>query len=812
MIKISMKKCISTTIIFLFLFTSINSSISTPLPVIEIKEEKATYIPTATLGDYDYYALPPGSDFSNVKYIGTTTTDAHYTRWPFADPPNYFDSSSSTLTEDIWVPLSFLRNTSRISYHPFYSDEPYPTAVRIDTTRSPEFEFTRKQPISLHMDYSFTFLAESGIDYWGWINSSDPFLLDVYSRDNTDGTLSFASALPDLLNLGSGRKRMTFPIFPIDGEIQNFTLSFDDNTLVTLTPHPWSLPNYIPHIEVNTSVSGDIIQGGFYEVDQDSGEMSYLENDIFSIRMFNVSLEEGEYYKIYLNLAYDSPFGGPIGPQTFLIGKNFEEVSGDLNEDGMTVYAKQSENVTIILYSAGYSKAHYTIYFQNIPPITKFDILPLLLNTNVSLDYETYYTFTLENAHMMAINWTAPFDLEFYVQGASQSDWILKTYESFFDPEPGNLLGDGINDIGDNWRYMPAGTYAVVVTDYSIDSQIRFTAIPIFQPSDSPISVNENSIYAFEFPLIWNRLNLINISTTDQINQSIRYEWNWIGKYLEFVTPLPGNAWIGNQQNNSVWVGYDENETTIRDFHPLLDSEIPILMIHPHEARNMTDPINNFIATLSITSTVASNQNYDMGEGYFIPQSSISSSAKYEVNDDIINETDQIYGIPLNLIPYNIYNITVLLQGNYTNFGDLNASFELLMLFGGNLYSLEIFETQTQTTTDTNDSISLLILTVSTSSCLFLDIARGYNGTHLMNSTLNVFIERIPTTPMEFDLPTHEYKATVSSHEVFSEQLLATKIEASEMKRPERTPGFEVVTTLCLLVISVMLTRKRGKK
>ncbi|MFX1517626.1 MAG: hypothetical protein ACFFC6_15080, partial [Promethearchaeota archaeon] len=285
------KKEISISIIVLLSFTSIFSLLAAQIPVIEITEDKSTLFPGTTYGDYDYYVLPPGSNFFDVKYLGTTTSDAHYTKLPFSF--DYFDDDSSTLTKDAMVPGSFLQNTSRNSYHHFYSAEPYPTAVKIDTTRNPEFEFTRRQPISLHMDYSFTFLADKDIEYWGWINSSEPFFLDVNSRDNTEGTLSFASALPDLLTLGAGKKRMTFPIFPIDGEIQNFTLSFDDNTLVTLTPHPWEFPDYIPSIEVNTSVSGDIIQGGFNEVDQKSGEMAYLENDIFSIRMFNISIEEG---------------------------------------------------------------------------------------------------------------------------------------------------------------------------------------------------------------------------------------------------------------------------------------------------------------------------------------------------------------------------------------------------------------------------------------------------------------------------------------------------------------------------------------
>ena len=814
MIKTSIKQEISISIILVLLFISIYSPVLAQMPVIEIKEEKETYIPSATYGDYDYYVLPPGSNFSSIKYLGTTTNDAYYTKWQSVDSPYFFDRGSSALVEDAWVTESFLRNTSRKSYHPFFSAEPYPTAVRIDTTRNPEFEFTRKQPISLHMDYSFTFLAEKKIDYWGWINSSDPFFLDIYSRDNTQGTISFSSALPDLLTLEVGKKRMTFPIFPIDEEIQNFTLSFNDNTLVTLTPHPWTFPDYIPIIEVNTSVSGDINQGGISEVDQKTGETAYLENDIFSIRMFNISLEEDRYYKIYLNLAYDSTYGGPTAPMTFLYGDNYEIISGDissLNEDGITIYSEQSENITLILYSPGYSRAHYTIYFQNIAPITRFNTLPLLLNTNVSLDYETYYTFTLDRAHMMAINWTSHYDLEFYVQGVNPNEWIFKAYEDFFLPEPSNLVGDIINDIGDNWRFMPAGTYAVVVTDYSVDSQIRFTAISVLQPSDSPVTVDENSIYAFEFPLTWNRLNLINISTTDQINQSIRYEWNWIGKYLELITPSPGNAWIGNQQNNSIWIGYDENETILRSFHPLLDYEIPILIIHPYEAKNITDPINSFKATLSITNIVASNQNYDTGDGIFIPQNGISRSTSYAINDDIINETDQMYGIPLNLAPYSIYNITVLLQGNYTNTGDLNASFDIFSLFGGNLYTLEIFNTLTRTTTDTNDSQSLLILTVSTTSYLYLGIARGNNGTHLMNATLDVFIEQIPTTPMEFNLAIHEYNAMVSSLEVFSEQLLATQIEASEMKKPGKAPGFELALTLCMLIISVRFTRKKRK-
>jgi hypothetical protein len=775
--------------------------------------DDVSYSPTASNYDYDYYLLPPGTDYSDysVKYTGITTNKAYYTSWPLGQ--NSFSSFSTSLSDDINVPTSLLRDTLRFSSSPFFDPQPYPGAVRIGTTYDPSFSLTRTQPISLHMDHSFTFLAEENVEYWGWVNSSSPFLLDVYSRDNTQGSIFFDSATQAVSSFTAGKKRVTFPVFPLDGSSQNFTVSFNDNTLVTLTPHPWSFPEYIPTIDVNTSIDGDIMQGGLYEVNQNTGEMSYLENDIFSIRMFNLSLLQDEYYKIFVNIAYDTEAGlSPTTPTMFLVGNNFEEISGSFNQDGYLLYSGQSENVTLVLYSPGYSRTHYSIFFENISPISQYSEQSLPLNTNITMKYETFYTFTLDRAHMMAINWTSNFDFTFYTKGANPGEWLVKTDESFFNPETGNLVGNHLNDLDFNWRYIPAGTYAIEVTDYSYDGQIRFTTIPVIQPTESPIAVDESSIYAFEFPLTWNRINLVNISTDDHINQSIRYEWSWISKYFEQIPNFEGDTWIGNQQINGLWEEYGENNTMIYGILPTRSFEVPIFILHAYEAENITDPMNVFSATLTVSNSVPENQSFipfssgDIGDGFFIPQSAVSSSTSYMINADVIQGADQLIGIPLNLVPFSIYNITMRLTGNFTD-SNLNASFEMINMHGGNLNNLVIFNEYLTSTTDTSDVVSMLILTVSPTSYLYLDVIRSWNGTHFMNSTLDVMINQLPVTAMDFAFPTHEYNSTPSSQE-----LLITSLEAAEMIRPSASPGFEMVTVVVTLFISINVKRRRRSK
>ncbi|MFX0183013.1 MAG: hypothetical protein ACFE95_08035 [Candidatus Hodarchaeota archaeon] len=833
----------SLTILCLFLTTimigHIISPISSQMPFIDIEEVKDTYIPN-TYDDYYYYVNPPGTEFTDVNYWGYTGSGEYTTAGQ-----NFFSTSFPNLDRGENVDNALLTNTSRSGYNDFFDDEPYPRAVRITDGLNPVFEQSQIEPINLHMDFSSTFLAEPNIGYFGFINSSEPFLLDIYVHDYyASGSIDFPSAFPYSYSLGY--EKMTYPIFPIGSNptsLLNFTLilySYSPSSLITLTPHPWEFPDWIPTIDVNTTFMGEFEQGANDIIDTKTGEMVDPEYDFFSIRMFNISLVQDEYYKIYTD--YNMRDGS--SPMAFLVGEHYEYLSGDLYGDGYYIYTEESENATLVLFSPGLARGDYIILFQNTTPVTEeYATLPLILNTNITLDYEVYYTFTFDNPHMMAINQTYyygldMYDLEFYVEGAKLGEWIsVTTDDDLFDRVTGNMYGVNQGDIDNaNWRYIPAGSYAIEVTWRRYTwGEIRFTTVPVQQPTT--LLVNQDSIFAIELPLTRNRLNWVNLSTHDKFYpvQRVEYEWTFIGKYNEQISAATNWGWFGNENssingNAGIWYPWDINDTTINAFLPTRDYEVPILMIRPFRAQNQTLAYPDaFTATLTVSVNEAINQSSididnlipvaylyfdDDVDQYFIPWSTISATASINVNDDYSTNDDHLYSIPLTLDPYSIYNITVYLIGNYsTGLGNWNATFQgdnnKIYVHGGNLRSLEIFETHTEAFDNTSVWRSLLILTVSSTSYLYVDLERQGGN----NATMQIVITKLSLTNMDFDLPDYEYNNTESNLEVPTEDLLATQIMPPEMKKPKRAPGFSLVLTVgTLVILTTGISLKRRKE
>jgi hypothetical protein len=831
--KTMSKRIIKFSTLSLFLTTiligSIISTISAQMPFIDIEEDKDTWIPTGIYDGYYYYVNPPGTEFSNVEYWGYTGSGRYTTAGT-----DTFSYSTPQLYRGGNADEGLLKNTSRSSLHNLFDDEPYPTAVRINAGLSPVFEQSQKKAINLHMDYSTTFLAEEDVEYLGFINSSEPFLLDVYFHDqDAYGDLDFPSAFPYSYSISY--KKMTYPIFPREDNptsLLNFTLiiNYFSSSLVTLTPHPWEFPDWIPTIGVNTTFIGEFEQGANDIVDKKTGEMVDPEYDFFSIRMFNISLVQDEYYKIYTD--YNMRDGS--SPTTFLVGDHYEYLSGDMNGDGFYIYAEESENATLVLFSPGLARGDYIILFQNISPVTEeYETEALTLNTNITMEYLIYYTFTFDEPHMMAINSTNYFDLEFYIQGAAPKKWIrILDWWSFW-------YANWVATDDLTWMYIPEGTYAFEVIQFWFNEEIRFNAVPVQQPKT--VSVDQDSIIAIELPLVKNRINLVNLSTSDHVipPQRVWYEWTYVNKHNELfhntISTLSSPLALGNQNSTGQWLEFDSNNTNIYTHLPTHDFETPILMIRPFDANNWTHQTTSlpaFIATLTVSVNVAVNQSYtpiDLNYiggnrpgpdgATFIPLSSISATSGFSVNIDYTTDDDQIYGIPLTLDPFNIYNITVYLLGNYSTYtlGDLPSDFlnatlqgTQFYVHGGNLRNLEIFNSHTSDRFD-NTSMwrSLLILTVSDTSYLYVDLER--EGPY--NATMQIVITKLSLTNMDFDLPDHEYNDTTSNLEVLTEDLLATQIMSPEMEKPRRAPGFELVLAIgTLVVLSTGISLKRRKK
>ncbi|MFX0052177.1 MAG: hypothetical protein ACFE8U_12910 [Candidatus Hermodarchaeota archaeon] len=821
------KKILKISIINLFLATillgSIIATVSAQLPVIDIEEDKATWSPTSIHYDSYYYTIPAGTKFNNVIYKGSTGL-GYYTTVGV----NNFGFTDDDLVRKSSVTDWFLENTSRTNPHPFFGDDSYPVGVRIDNHLNPAFEQTQKKAINLHMDHSYTFIAGNNVEYFGFINTSDPFYLDIYLYDSgASGSINFPDAHPFSYYIGTHEK-MTYPIFPRNNSqssLLNFTFVLTSGTsVVSLTPHPWEFPDWMPTIEANSSFVGEFSQGSIYTVDTKTGDLTVPENDLFSIRMFNISIEQDNYYKIFTD--YNMRDG--YSPITFLIGDHYDHISGSLSGGEYYFYAKESENTALVLFSPGHAHGDYSVYFQNLAPVTPdYETLPLTINTNITLEQETYYTLTFDVPYMMAINSTDWFGLDFYVQGAKENDWIrIPDWWTF---QYGNWLA--IDDL--DWLYIPEGTYAFECTFYyNLDEEIRFNAVPVNDPDT--FTVNQDSIYAIELPLSYNRINLVNISTNTHTTppERVWYEWTFVGKYDELVAADTGSGFIGNENitNPGVWEEWGSNNTNINAYLRTRDHEIPILMIRPYEANNWTDqttPLPGFLATLTVSVNEAIDQsgqilqgggfginNAYIGDGTFIPLSAISTTNSFNVNDDYTADNDQIYGIPLNLDPYSIYNISVYFYGN-NSLTDRNASFDgwSVYMHGGNLRDLEIFNTQVNKAYPTNTSVSMLILTVSSTTYLYVDMYRDWvpSESAYANSTMEVIITKVSTNMM-FDLPDYEYNDTESDQEVFTDDLLATQMKVSEMRKPRRAIGFDLllaIGTLVILTTGISLKRRK---
>ncbi len=820
---------------FLTIVMVISSILSTCLaqtPVIELKETITQFTPTDLYDDWYYYVNPPGTDLrgSEILYKGVSGTGngeySYIDNYYYYD--DYFSHSPVNLERNDVVDDNLLTDTTRYGNHPLFDPETYPRAVRIQSTFNPSYEYSHRAPINLHMDYSFTFIAKSYTNYFGFLNTSEPFFLDIHIYDcDADGSITFPAAFPlEGHSIGYVEKKMTYPFIPRNNSMTplNFTLWLDQGSLVTLTPHQWNFPKYIPSIEVNTTYSGEIDQGE-YEVIKDN-KIIYPDNEIFSLRMFNLKLEEGNDYELFIDfrrLERTSCTGGT--PFIWLAAEHIDVLPNSaFNQNGYRFHASKNETAILVLYSQSWSSGEYTIYYKKFTHETEvIEAHPLTFNKNIQLEYYTYYYFTLDAPHMIAANYSYYYYFDLYVSGSQPNEWIYVASQSFFNPENGNLIGDYSGDIGNNWRYFPAGTYAIRVSWYWSSNEIHFTKIPV-QPL-STVSVNKNSLFAFQVPLTRNRINFVNISTNDQFfpNQRVNYEYGWVGKYNEMIEDYyyPGNVWLGNRNDSGQWESWDSNNSLIGTFLPTRDYEQPILMIRPYTAENITnqfpDPFN---AMLTVSTNVPANQHYtyfdrySIGSGYFIPIDVIGSTTSFTINDDVYAGRDQLYGIPLTLPKYRIYNITVSLHGNFSTGSPptvLNATLDGMNIHGKNLNNLAIFDTMDSGWDETKTWSTMLILTITPKSYLYLDVTRTLNDTNYLNATLEIYIKEVSDTFLDIKVPPCVYNDTRFSQESYDRKLLASQIIAPEMKRS--SPGFDFVLTLAVIVsIASGMTYKRRKK
>ena len=287
---------------------------------------------------------------------------------------------------------------------------------------------------------------------------------------------------------------MTIPIFPINGtDLQFITIATNQSTVITLTPHAIAsdtLKNEL--MPVNLSYIEEFTQGS--ENTQRGNTISMSSNMIFSIREFNYSVISGDYYQIYFNFQnYDTCATCSTYLSTsyqFLLGNDYLPIAGNLTTTGLTIFAKISTNITLVFVAQGYKDGSYTTYYRNISAPQGVPTIPLQFGKNLNLFTPFYYTFTLTQPAVIAVNFTSSTDaplinaMKWYMAGTPQLPWVYITttsnlYKYGLYPSTTGLgagpLYPSVSTMNKIWAYLPAATYAVALPSGSMTSTIEFS-------------------------------------------------------------------------------------------------------------------------------------------------------------------------------------------------------------------------------------------------------------------------------------------------------------------------------------------------
>ena len=343
-----MKRMYFSLSVFMILLISLSSSVTAVDAnvvglIYPIDDLNDNYRPTPYTDDWSYYVLPAGSQSygtGGVIYEGSslTSTSAYYTDVS----ANGFSSNGYSLSNgnsaNVWT---LQDDTYFVNSHDFYDDIEYPRAVRIKSIYSPSFELTQRDAISLHMDQSLTFLCDGTTWQEALFNYSEPCYLDIKVHNNkASGTIISPSCNPGVYSFGNPERMMTFPFIPLQDGLQNFWIGTNDTSLITITPHEFSYPKWLPTIEKNELYEGEIDQGNVQKSFNTTNIKTEPNNYLFSIRLFNLSLEVDAYYKIYTLFEMENINNIPgKNPVMFLLGDTFEYISGALGKNGYLLHS-----------------------------------------------------------------------------------------------------------------------------------------------------------------------------------------------------------------------------------------------------------------------------------------------------------------------------------------------------------------------------------------------------------------------------------------------------------------------------------------
>jgi hypothetical protein len=745
------------------------------IPVIPLDSSRNTFTPTS-MGNTSLYIVEPGYESPGIFYSGKSA-GVEYTE--NADTGTSIGTGSDTLTDGEFVdPIDagdLISTETRTRYNPFFEDEIIPVLVNI-SEKDVQLYNTNPTPLSLHMGNSLTFFFNASLEYYALINTSDPFFLDVHVL-NPNAEINFdltntihPRTVKTVADLVTGTEKQSFPIIPSEMGLQEFRIYQDNgiSSIVTLSPLPFNIDQFgtteIPEGQFFTDV---IEQGECQKIEDDARVVNELE--LLDMQFFQFPVEAGNTYQVYFYQKdiYDASVTifsvctpGALNAVHLDFDDSFGFVDGSLtnSEKGRVVHALEDGFVNVSIIATGLVFKDYSFFFREANEIHIPEELPLTLNQPVVLkespDY--FYTFTLAQPSMMAINYTDAPGLTYNFVWSlfdSELDEYVQVSTSEFSPEDGNLLNDTGDDLFDNpggtnynWIYLPAGDYKLEVTgDNLVDGEFQFNTVQVQSFTNSiDLTVNPNSIFAVELPINPIYHNFINMSTLSQNNLSVTYEYAIIGKYStvgtsDTVPNYEAPITLGNQEVAGNWTAYPNNDTTIRTYvKPTQSNFVPILLVRPYFAVGLNQSgFESSVASYTTTLTVSSNinENYTPSTtvygltGYQIGVPGIvSTETTVPVNDDYTNDDDQVFAFTLSTTPSQLYNLTVYLTGNYSmGAGVLNATFDdatSVFVHSGNFQNTNVFGGLYYWETNFSAFHSQLFFSVAPQSYLFVDVER----------------------------------------------------------------------------------------
>ena len=811
-LKTKILQVIFINILFLLVPFTIGPTIEDVIPVIPLSSGPTTFTPTL-LGNSSYYIVPSDFNGSQILYSGKDAP-LEYTSNLYTG--NTITSGTGSAVNNNNMPAQAITPESRSILNPLFKDEQLPVLVNV-TANDSKLIIQNPVGLNLHMDRSLTFFFNQSINYYALINTTSPFFLDVnVINPSAQLYVDLSQTLFPSLSSYPLAKQLTIPIIPENYNLQAFEISTSNHlsSLVTITPLPFNPSQFgISKVQAGNYYTGSISQGQCYDIQSNPVSNNVLK--IMNLKFFQFPVEAGNTYQIYyyhnnindnFNQTYYQCQIGSLSAVSTDFPKSFNYVGGSLTNDatGLIINAKTNGYANVSLIASGLVQQDYGFYFLKNNQMTIPQNIQLPFNKAIYLSDSpnTYYTFNLTKPAMIALNYSSSININNVNFDWSQYNPTVQDYvymmTSNLNAESGNLLNDSLGDIytsnggNYNWLYFPVGDYKLEVTGaQNQNGQYEFTQVPVQTFSsgstNTTLNINLNSLYAVELPLNRADYNFFNASTVGQDNVSVTYEFAIIGKYsflgaADTVPNANGNFVLGNKEVNGNWFAYPTNETNPLETYvkPTQTNFDPILLIRPYSAiaynnNNTQYYSGNYTTSLTLSVTNGVN-NYpttnlvssDIGSGYQIVIPGLITNQKtVPFNNDFVKQNAQVYAFYLSTTPDQLYNISIMLNGNYsTGSGFLNATFDTnhVWVHTGNFIDATVFGDKVFTNTNTSAICSLDFLSITSNGYLFVDINRH----SLYNGTISVILTEIPvhTLSLYNQVQTFSWNKTISSYEL----------------------------------------------